>query len=284
MTENEVLSEEEREIVHRQDLYRLNQMVRYCKTTGCLRAFLLRYFGEEAPDRCDNCGNCNSGFTRKDITIEAQKILSGVTRVERRMPGGLGQVALIQMLQGSTSKRVTELGLDELPTYGVLATARRNSVREWIDSLIDQGYLVQTDGEYPVLHTTDKARQVLFHGEQVWQIRRKQSSAETARRPRKSAIPPESGLQGYEDLYEALRGLRGRLAKEAHLPAYMIFSNAALADMVARRPHTMAEFLDVSGVGERKAQQYGQVFLQAIQAWEKADHPRERASQETDNP
>ncbi len=280
MGENEALSEEERETVHQQDLYRLNQMVRYCKTTGCLRAFLLRYFGEEAPDHCDNCGNCNATFTRRDITVEAQKILSGVTRVERRMPGGLGQVALIQMLQGSTSKRVTELGLDELSTYGILATARRNSVREWIDCLIDQGYLVQTDGEYPVLHTTDKARGVLFHGEQVWEIRRKQSSTETARRPRKTAAP-QGGLQGYEDLYEALRGLRSRLAKEAHLPAYMIFSNAALTDMVARRPHTMAEFLDVSGVGERKAQQYGQLFLQAIQAWEKADHPAPQPAEDS---
>lgn len=271
MQENEALSEEERETVHRQDLHRLNQMVRYCKTTGCLRAFLLQYFGEEAPDHCDNCGNCNGIFTRREITIEAQKILSGVTRVERRMSGGLGQVALIQMLQGSTSKRVQQLGLDELPTYGVLATARRNSVREWIDSLIDQGYLVQTDGEYPVLHTTDKAKQVLFHGEKVWQIRRKQSAGEPVRRSRGGNAPSIS-MQGYDDLYEALRTLRSSLAKDAHLPAYMIFSNAALTDMVAKRPHNMAEFLDVSGVGERKAQQYGQVFLQAIREWESTDH------------
>ena len=100
-SENEALDEEERQFVHEQDLRRLEEMVGYCKTSGCLRAYLLRYFGEEAPERCSNCGNCVGEWIRQDITVEAQKILSGVVRVEKKYPTGLGLTQIIAMLRGS---------------------------------------------------------------------------------------------------------------------------------------------------------------------------------------
>lgn len=95
-------------------------MVGYCKTTRCLRSYLLDYFGEHHTGGCGNCSNCTGEFVQTDITTEAQKILSGVARIQKRWPGGLGVVALVQMLRGAKDQKTLERGLDQFPTYGIM--------------------------------------------------------------------------------------------------------------------------------------------------------------------
>ena len=260
--DNEQLSDAEREQLRQNDLARLEQMVGYCKTTDCLRAYLLRYFGEETEGSCQNCGSCNGEFEQKDITIAAQKILSGIARAERLHPYGLGIAVLIKMLHGSKEQRIQELRLDTLTTYGALKETPMGEIREYIDFLLDEGYLMQTEGEYPVLHLTERAKEVLFRGETVSITRRKRTRAEKA-----STAKSAAEIQPDDELFEALRTLRFELASEAGVPAYLVFSNAALADMSAKKPQTMEEFLQVSGVGEVKAARYGDVFLQKIREW-----------------
>ncbi len=131
--ENESLSEEERRDLLIRDLDRLQQMERFCKTTGCLRRELLSYFGEEAPEHCGSCGNCTSEMERVEITTEARKILSGVVRVNRTLFSGAGIQLIIQMLRGSREKRLLELKLDTLPTYGIMRELSREQVREYVD-------------------------------------------------------------------------------------------------------------------------------------------------------
>ena len=281
-SENEALDEEERQFVHEQDLRRLEEMVGYCKTSGCLRAYLLRYFGEEAPERCGNCANCVGEWIRQDITVEAQKILSGVVRVEKKYPTGLGLTQIIAMLRGSKNQRVLQLGLDKLSTYGIMHGVDQKQLREYVEFLIDSGYLYLTQGEYPVLRATPQAREVLFHGETVEYSRRVPSVQEkklpTSRRKKAAAEPVEQvaldpqGQQEAANLFEALRDLRNELSQKQNIPAYLIFTNASLTDMAARQPDTMEEFLQVSGVGEYKAKRYGKVFLDRIAAWKK-QHP-----------
>lgn len=260
--ENEALSEEERELVRKRDLQRLDQMAAYCKTTGCLRVHLMNYFGENAAANCGNCGNCTGEVVLKDITVEAQKILSSVARVERKYTSGLGLTLIVRMLHGSKEQRVMQLELDKLPTYGILHDMDRTKIRDHIDCLIREGYLTLTNDEYPVLRTTERARQVLFHGERVLYTCRKQSLFEKAASSPKEykALP----AQADEDLLAALKALRTKLAQAEKVPAYIIFSNAALADMAAKQPRNIAEFLQVTGVGEIKAARYGQVFLKEI--------------------
>lgn len=281
-SENEALDEEERQFVHEQDLRRLEEMVGYCKTSGCLRAYLLRYFGEEAPERCGNCANCVGEWIRQDITVEAQKILSGVVRVEKKYPTGLGLTQIIAMLRGSKNQRVLQLGLDKLSTYGIMHGVDQKQLREYVEFLIDSGYLYLTQGEYPVLRATPQAREVLFHGETVEYSRRVPSVQEkklpTSRRKKAAAESVEQvaldpqGQQEAANLFEALRDLRNELSQKQNIPAYLIFTNASLTDMAARQPDTMEEFLQVSGVGEYKAKRYGKVFLDRIAAWKK-QHP-----------
>ncbi len=245
----------------RRDLSRLDRMVGYCKTDRCLRAELLDYFGEIHGGRCGNCGSCVGDFTERDVTVEAQKILSAVARVEKLHPYGLGAAAIIKLLRGSRDKRTLQLGLDRLPTHGALKGVDQERVQRYIDRLMEGGYLRSDGEEYPVLRLTGRAGDVLFRGERVFLRERAEpeSSAESA----PQAAPRE--VDG--SLLSALKAVRFRLAREAGVPAYMIFSNAALADMAALRPLDMEEFLQVSGVGRVKAERYGEIFLKAIRDW-----------------
>lgn len=138
-------------------------------------------------------------------------------------------------------------------------------IRAYIDYLVDQGYLCVEGTDYPVLHTTQRARQVLFQGERMNYIAKKQDTA--GRIPkRKSATPADTSLLAL------LRIVRTRLASAGDVPAYVVFSNASLEDMAARQPTTMKEFLEVSGVGTVKAERYGDEFLKAIRDWRKENH------------
>ena len=269
-SENEALSDQEREQVRQQDLRRLEKMVGYCKTTGCLRAYLLDYFGQQAPERCGSCGNCAGELVQQDITVEAQKILSAVARVERKYRSGLGTALIVRMLHGSKEKRVFQLGLDQLPTYGVMGDVNRMQIRTYIDCLVTQGYLSQTGGEYPVLRLTERAKEVLFHGEKViYAHRRPADLKKEKKRGEKPSGRSAPAPQGDDSLFETLRALRFRLAQEEKVPAYVVFSNAALSDMAARKPDSMEEFLQVSGVGAVKAARYGAVFLEEISRWQR---------------
>ena len=262
-SENETLDPDDRERLRLRDLRRLERMVGYCKTSGCLRAYLLRYFGEDAPDRCGKCSSCAGDLERRDITVEAQKILSAVIRVERQYRSSLGAAMIIQLLRGSREQRVLQLGLDKLPTYGIMKDVDRARLRAYINSLTEQGYLFADGTDYPVLRAAPRAKGVLFHGERVSMTTRLEP--EIAPAPgRKREAGPAAGLPADEGLLSALKAARTLLARREEVPPYIIFSNAALADMAAKAPRTMEEFLAVSGVGQIKAQRYGEEFLAVI--------------------
>lgn len=259
--DNEELTEEQARQIEKQDLQRLDQMVAYCKTTRCLRGFLLEYFGQHQTGGCDNCSNCKGDFVQTDITTEAQKILSGVARIEKRWPGGLGVLALVQMLRGSKDKNTLNRGLDELPTYGIMKDTPPARMRLYLDALEEQGYILDTKGEYPVVRLSNSAKEVLFQGKTVTMTERRQQ--EKPKKPARSKTA-QTPANVPEDLYERLRAVRSELAQKQHVPAYIILSNASLAEMAAKRPRTTGDLMRISGVGEARAHRYGKKFLQTI--------------------
>lgn len=259
--DNEELTEEQARQIQKQDLQRLDQMVAYCKTTRCLRGFLLEYFGQHQTGGCDNCSNCKGDFVQTDITTEAQKILSGVARIEKRWPGGLGVLALVQMLRGSKDKNTLNRGLDELPTYGIMKDTPPARMRLYLDALEEQGYILNTKGEYPVVRLSNSAKEVLFQGKTVTMTERRQQ--EKPKKPARSKTA-QTLANVPEDLYERLRAVRSELAQKQHVPAYIILSNASLAEMTAKRPRTTGDLMRISGVGEARANRYGKKFLQTI--------------------
>ena len=265
-SENEALTDEQRQAVQAEDLVRLDGMVGYCKTKECLRGCILDYFGQAHDERCGNCGNCQAEYTMQDFTREAQMILSCIVRVRNRLGYCVGASLICQTLRGSRAARVRELGLDTLPTYGLMRSLPVPRIRELLELLEAEGY-VQTDPVYGGIDTTPLAGQVLFHGQTV-EVPVKQSPLHE-KPVRLAAEKPVEALLG------ELKALRLQLAHAEDVPAYIIFTNATLADMAAKRPHTMQELLAVPGVGKAKAARYGEAFLTAVRQFEENERNSE---------
>ena len=262
-SDNEELDEEQKSIVRRQDLERLDAMVRYCKTRDCLRGYILEYFGQDHMMNCGNCGNCIGEFEKKDITREAQMILSCVIRVEEKLGYPMGVATVARVLQGSREKKLLELGLNELSTYGLMSTVGRTDIRAMATRLEEEGY-VTTDLEHRGLTVTARANDILFRGEKVWMlVPKEEEEAPKITRTKNTAVVEELD----QELFEELRILRGELAKKEHMAAYMVFSNATLADMAAKKPTNLTQFKKVSGVGELKATWYGKAFVEKIREY-----------------
>ncbi len=259
-SENEELNPEQRAMVREQDLIRLEAMTGYCKTKDCLRGHILEYFGQKHPEVCGNCGNCQGEFKLVDVTREAQMILSCIWRVRDRLNYNVGADLISKILRGSGDKRIDEKGLRSLSTCGIMKGYGQSEVRELIDLLELQGYL-QTEREHRTLQLTGKAREILFGGKTLEKKTRKEEVRPTSA-PTKDSARPLTPTE--KDLYEVLRAMRGDLARERHLPAYMIFSDATLRDMAIRMPVNLTEFRRVSGVGQTKTSWYGQQFVERI--------------------
>lgn len=264
--ENTELREDERAQVLHQDLQRLDCMVGYCKTTACLRGYILDYFGQPHAGTCANCGNCRAAYELLDIRIPAQMILSCIKRVRDALGYSVGATLIVHVLRGSKAKRVLELGLDRLSTYGLMQRVPTVRVREYLDFLELEGY-VRTESVHATLELTPKAADVLFGNVTVEMPVRCTPEAPKQRRKKAVALPADTSAE----LLDVLKSVRTRLAQEENVPAYIVFSNATLADMVAKRPHTVEEFLEVNGVGARKSERYADAFLTAIRSYDGAD-------------
>lgn len=261
---NEELSEDAQALVRQKDYERLQTMVGYCKTTKCLRGYILDYFGQKHEAVCGNCGNCKSSYQLNDITIPAQMILSCVIRVKENLGYFVGKTLIIQTLRGSKEKRLLDLGLNRLSTYGLMNKMTAEQVLTLIDFLELDGYL-HINSLHSTLEPTPTASSVLFKGKKVFMpVRTVSAFFTTEKNIRQTEL--SSGSKEVDKLFAVLKAVRTQIAQQENIPAYIVFSNATLMDMAVKAPRTMAEFLDVSGVGETKAARYGEVFLKAIAA------------------
>lgn len=264
--DNPEMTEEMRAEVRERDLQRLKEMTFYSTTSGCLREFILRYFGERSPSYCGNCSNCNANFETVDITVEAQKIVSCVYRVNAS-GRSFGRSMIADILNGSKRERVISLGFDRLSTYGIMSDMTQKRIMKMIDFLIENGWLTLDGDEYAVVKTTSKSAEIVRDRVTVEMKLEKEAPAE-----RKIII--DYGVN--EGLFGKLRKLRSEFAAAEKVPAYIIFSDAALKDMCRKLPVTEEEFLTVSGVGNKKAERYGEVFCTFIEQYT-AEHPEIRS-------
>ena len=249
------LSQEELEQKQRLDLERLDVMVNYCKTQECLRGYILDYFGQEHESFCGNCSNCSTETEERDITDQARMILSCVQRMSAKLGYSLGLTSVVRTLLGSRDKRLLQLGLDKLGSYGMLRKLGKDDLRAMAENLESQGYL-ETDPVHGGVSLTQKAQGVLFEGKTV-----------SMRLPKAEASAPVSSpIGGGQDpnLLAMLKRLRWKIAMQESVPAYIIFSNATLEDMARKAPTTLEAFAKVNGVGSVKVKRFGEVFVDAI--------------------
>lgn len=243
--ENEELSRFEAERIRRQRLERLGAMIDYCESNGCLRGYMLRYFGEKFKGGCDNCSRCSGELRSVDITIEAQKILSCVARVRERESAKV----VSSVLKGEKTPYIEERGYDRLSTFALLSTDAKSVIDDLITYLLSCGCL--EEGEGKALCLTETARRVLFSSHHV---RRR----ETAKRSTSDA--PEVD----ERLLLRLRSLQKVIAKRESVPAFTVFTDATLRAMASLKPTTESEMLAVPGVTTSKMKKYGAAFLRLI--------------------
>ena len=249
--ENDALDEETRRLVREKDEERLRRMTFYCHSGSCLRAYLLRYFGENAPEHCDNCSVCSTQTEKVDVSGEARIIFLFLR--DLRYP--LGAATVIDALRGSESERVLRHRLERADGYGRLRSVSAARLRAIFNHLTAAGYLEQAAGQYPTLSLGAPALEFLEYGGTV-----------TLRVAREALRAHEStaALPADMALFERLKELRLKFAKRAGVPAFVIFTDATLRAMSAQKPRTMAEFLKVPGVGGKKADAYGKAFLEWI--------------------
>ena len=256
-------SENPTEIARNKQL--LHQMERYCETNGCLRRYMLNYFGESVTDDCGNCGNCNGGFDETDVTVDAQKLLSHIMRLNK---------AGKKLMFTHTADIILGKSDDftDLPTFSIMKGATRRYIRELINRLTALGY-VYDDG---YLSSTPKANEVLFHGAAVTIAGKKSEVTAAAYQTERLLEKPRYALS--EELFEKLKELRLIIAHEENVPAFVVFSDATLVDMCQKHPRTQDELLRVSGVGQVKLERYGARFLQLLQAEEPNIEPKKQPS------
>ena len=249
------------------ELHKLNAMVGYADGLTCRREALLGYFGEPYPAPCGNCDICLDPPEAFDATEQARMALSCVYRLWEHDGFGYGVGYVIDVLRGSDNEKILSRGHDGLSTWGIGADLSRDHWQSLIRQLIHRGYLAQDIARFSALRLTEAARPLL-RGEETLVLAvprtRVPGKRQRLRAERAGRAAELAGLPVDEALYEALRGLRKRLADEQNVPAYVVFSDATLAEMAARRPGTYTELLAVNGVGRAKLERYADAFLAAI--------------------
>ncbi|MCW3786708.1 DNA helicase RecQ [Plebeiibacterium sediminum] len=241
---------------------RLERMLLFAQSNHCRRRLLLNYFGEWTVDNCGQCDNCRGRQNLINGTVMAQKALSAVARLSGKLPKSI----LPQVLAGLRSPDVLAGGFHKIKTFGA---GKELSLVDWenvINQLIGLGYLKVDYEQGTILALTPLSNKVLFEREEVMlhhlhQKIQREPKIEIKKPKPAVSIPREEGL------FERLRQLRRKMAVEMGVPPYILFSDATLSEMVTYRPRNEWEMKEISGVGNKKWEQYGQAFVDEINAF-----------------
>ncbi len=229
---------------------KLMKMADYSNLKTCRRKFLLQYFGERSASYCGSCDNCLNKYEETDGTEIAQKAMSAVVRLHQRF----GVNYVIDFLRGSASQKIREEHR-MLKTYGVGADVSKEDWRHYINELIQQDLMKRSSGKYPVLELTSQGREVLNGGKKVTLIKPLEAGQWEQR---------SEEFHTHEDLISSLKALRRMIADSENVPAYIVFSDASLQELVTYLPCTKEDLKQINGFGEVKVQRYGEVILNEI--------------------
>ncbi len=251
----------------------LDSMLALCETAQCRRGQLLNYFGQDPdPTGCGNCDTCLTPPETWDGTVAAQKVLSTVVRLQRERGQKFGAVQIVDILLGKRTAKVIQFDHDQLSVFGIGTDLDEGEWRGVVRQLLAQG-LLAVEGEYGTLVLTEASGTVL----------RRERDVPLRKEPKKPAVSRSAGSSGStgkgkakaavaelpEELlpaFEALRAWRAEQAREQGVPAYVIFHDATLREIVSRWPESIAELATVGGVGEKKLMTYGEGVLGALAA------------------
>ncbi|MEM6820649.1 MAG: DNA helicase RecQ [Verrucomicrobiota bacterium] len=236
----------------------LNQMIHYAESSACRRVDLLDYFGElwtEIP--CNACDNCLTPRETYDGTIPAQKFLSCVYRIKRASGFGAGMNHIVEVLTGAKTEKIRQRGHDQLSTYGIGSDLHRKEWQSIGRELLRLGYLLQTPDRYSVIELTREGFDVLRNRNSI-------TLTKPLETPKRLSVRRSGEIECDEVLFESLRKLRKELADERSVPAYIIFGDNTLRQMARHYPSNRDEFSRISGVGQKKCDEFCEPFTTTI--------------------
>ncbi|MDG4860085.1 DNA helicase RecQ [Streptomyces sp. T-3] len=253
----------------------LDAMLALCETAECRRGQLLAYFGQEpGGPACGNCDTCLSPPETWDGTVAAQKVLSTVVRLERERRQKFGTLQIVDILLGKRTAKVIQFDHDQLSVFGIGEELSEAEWRGVVRQLLAQG-LLSVEGEYGTLVLTEQSASVLGRQREV-HLRKEQKKPAVARgsssgkgsgKSKVAVDLPEEMLP----LFEALRAWRAEQAREQGVPAYVIFHDATLKEIVLAGPGSVAELGEIGGVGEKKLATYGEGVLRVLEEFAGAE-------------
>lgn len=243
----------------------LNAMVRYCEGNHCLRHYILSYFGEHPSwEHCDKCGNCDQETVEEDMTEQVRSICLCVDELK----GRFGMTMVADVLKGSQNAKVRRYGFEGNSAFGMLGNFSLTEIRDIVRQCIDDGYLEQSDGKYPIVSLTADGREALGGHKRIIQQKRVVEDVPAAVPPRRQKHRANAvDEDALRPLFDALRAVRRDLAKDENIPPFVIFSDATLWDMAALKPDSLDAMGDIKGVGSFKLHKYGRSFISAIQSY-----------------
>ena len=224
---------------------KLQNMIDFVHHNGCLRKYILNYFGDPAEfEECGNCSSCLSEGELQDRTEDAQKVLSCIYRMKR----DFGVNTIVDVLRGSLQKKILQYKFNELSTHGIMKNYSKENLSDFINTLISHGFISLKEGEYPTVVLNTLSMKILKNQEKV--------IFKEAAKARK--------ISADNELFEVLRNLRKEIAAREGVPPYIIFPDNTLKDMSVRYPLNKEQILDISGVGHVKYERFGELFLEEI--------------------
>ncbi|NRB77582.1 MAG: DNA helicase RecQ [Saccharospirillaceae bacterium] len=254
---------EGQESFKRAEQNKLNAMLALCESVDCRRINILNYFDEAveggSAHNCKNCDNCLVPVKTWDASVAAQKALSTVYRSEQRF----GATHLIDILMGSNNQKIKQFHHDKLSTYGIGSDLNSGTWKSVFRQLVIKGFLRVDHEQYGALKLTDSCRPVL-KGQQTIMLRQDSIEKVKGKTSSKKAMQLKNIDPEDLKLWAKLKQTRKRIADELNVPAFVVFSDATLLDMMDVHPTSHAEMLKVSGVGENKLERFGDVFIEVF--------------------
>ncbi len=260
--EDEELDEKELETAKKRRYEKLEEMISYCKTTDCLRGCILRYFGE-APlsDKCDRCSSCRGEAEVMDVTDIVRAIRMAVDITGERY----GAAFIADFLHGIDNGRMAAFGYTRERAFGLLSDTSTVIIRDVISRMVESGFLIRNDGQYPTLAIAPALDRFLSSGKRLTlKVKKAQSPKKGTRRSNEAVIPKNID----RELYEKLRAFRRETADRRGVPAYVIFTDMTLREICTVRPTNVYELLTIRGISEERVQKYGTAIINIVRGME----------------
>jgi len=254
---------------------KVKQVIDYCEREVCRRKYILNYFGEQYEN--NNCGSCDVCLAQTE-TFDATKIVKMIFAAVRTTGSRFGVNYIVDVLRGSQQKNVLNNRHNELKIYGVAKTFSSDAIKNVLKSLMDSGYLKQAEGKYPTLFLSSNAAQWIKSGNNL-ELKRRKLKSESIEKYAQGRSG--DGMPAFDQvLFEELRVLRKKLADEQGVPPFVIFGDVSLRGMCQYFPTERAGFLRIKGVGLKKLEDYGEIFMNVIRKYRGSDKDSPMGDQE----